>query len=619
MLAFLLIPAGRARADQDSGNWVEVRSAHFIIASNGSEKDARSLSDQFEQIRNAFQTFLGFKKVDPPQPIVILAVKDERSMSTLLPDYWSVRGRVHPAGLFVHSEDANFILERMDSEGDNPYHVLYHEYTHAIVRLNFNYLPPWLNEGYAEFIGNTAFHGKSIEIGLPAPGDLLLLSQTRLLPLDDLFQVTEQSNYYNETNLANIFYAESWALVHYLMMDPTQRKAHALDRYVQYLAEGANPLDAAKVAFGDLVQLQQNLQKYVEQQSYFHIEIKLEEKAAGAQAEARPMTLGEVEAVEAQMEYSRGKSDLAKPLAESASKDASQLASPFVTLGMILYRAGDRSGALDNFSRAISLDTSSYLAYFARATLELSSSGGNAQLISDLEKSISLNPQFAPAYSLLSQAYIRQPDTRDKALAPAQTAVQLEPGNFAYQINLGFLFADMDRLDDARALAHRIEVGAKNDGERTAAQNLETLITQRADYEQQVKNRQQPTSATTTPGDSSDSAGQPALQHGENQGGAVPASEQPEVPAKSGAYAIGTVVSVLCTGTELRLELDVLNIHFRYHAADAGKIVYLDAQGNPDTAHRACSSLRGLQIKLEYQPVNGQDWEGEILSIRQMK
>jgi hypothetical protein len=617
---FLLIPALRARADQKPESWVEVRTPHFIVASNGSEKDARNLSEQFEQIRNLFQTFLGFKKLDPPQPIRILALKDERTMSRLLPDYWAEKGHVHPAGLFVSSQDGNFILEQMDAQGETRYHILYHEYTHAMVRLNFNYLPPWLNEGYAEFVGNTTIDQKSIQIGLPSPDDVYLLRQTKFLPLDELFQVTQQSSYYNEANLANIFYAESWALVHFCMMDPAARKGHLLDRYIQNMATGMNALDAAKATFGDLGRLQQDLQKYVAQQSYFHIEIKSAERVAGAQTADRPLPAGEVEAIEGEMEYSRGRSDLAEPLIEAATKDDPQLASPFVTLGMIRLRAGNGNAALDNFSKAISLDTASYLAYFYRATLEMSASGlsgDDTQLISDLEKTVALSPQFAPAYGLLAQMYMRRPETRDKALAPAQTEAQLEPGNFAYQINLGFVLADLDRLDEARALARRLDVAAKDDNERSAAQNLDKLIASRADYDQRAKNRQFSQEGAQQD-DSNASGDQPALQH---RGGdsAPTGSHADEPPTNTGAYSIGTVVSAQCMGSELFLTLDVLDIKFSYHAADAGRISFLDPQGNPDSTHLTCGRLKGQRVKLGYQPVQGKDWEGEVLTIRRMK
>ena len=67
------------------------------------------------------------------------------------------------------------------------------------------------------------------------------------------------------------------------------------------------------------------------------------------------------------------------------------------------------------------------------------------------------------------------------------------------------------------------------------------------------------------------------------------------------------------------LELNVLGLHFRYHSADTSKILFLDAQGNPANARPGCSTLRGQRIKLGYQPLQGKDWDGEVLTIRQVK
>ena len=40
-----------------------------------------------------------------------------------------------------------------------------------------------------------------------------------------LLQVSETSPFYNEKNPASVFYAESWAIVHYLLLDPEARRA----------------------------------------------------------------------------------------------------------------------------------------------------------------------------------------------------------------------------------------------------------------------------------------------------------------------------------------------------------------------------------------------------------
>ena len=47
-----------ASAAEKTETWLEVRTPHFTVVTNGSEKQARRVANQFEQIRAAFQKML---------------------------------------------------------------------------------------------------------------------------------------------------------------------------------------------------------------------------------------------------------------------------------------------------------------------------------------------------------------------------------------------------------------------------------------------------------------------------------------------------------------------------------------------------------------------------------
>src|SRR5207249_5561701 len=70
-LVSFLIPGRSSPAD----NWIEVRSPHFTVNTNAGEKEARKIADQFEQIRQMFHSAFGALRVDPGQPIIIVAAK----------------------------------------------------------------------------------------------------------------------------------------------------------------------------------------------------------------------------------------------------------------------------------------------------------------------------------------------------------------------------------------------------------------------------------------------------------------------------------------------------------------------------------------------------------------
>jgi len=86
------------------------------------------------------------------------------------------------AKIGVSRQKLDYVVLRLDTEGNNPFHTLYHEYTHALLRLNFSNLPLWLNEGLAEFFGNTTLGDKEIKTGTSDPGHLYLLNQSKTDP-----------------------------------------------------------------------------------------------------------------------------------------------------------------------------------------------------------------------------------------------------------------------------------------------------------------------------------------------------------------------------------------------------------------------------------------------------
>src|SRR6266436_2541851 len=260
---FALGVAGSAAA-KDA--WIEVQSPHFKVVSNAGENEARKIADQFEQFREVFHSSFPKLRVDLGKPLTIFAVKNEDSLKTLLPGYWEVKGRIHPAGIYAPGEEEHFVVVRTNIESNNPYEIVYHEYTHAIMNLNFRGLPVWLGEGLAEFFGNSTIHEKDVEIGHVSLYHLQVLQQERLIPIESLLMADAQSHYYNEQNRASMFYAESWAIVHYLLLDPEARKRQLLFNFLSTWDASGDQLAAAQKTFGELTNFSKAMEAYTRQQ-----------------------------------------------------------------------------------------------------------------------------------------------------------------------------------------------------------------------------------------------------------------------------------------------------------------------------------------------------------------
>src|SRR5580700_3255109 len=131
-LLLLSLAAAPASARDRPENWLEVRSQHFTVVTNANEKSGRRIADQFERMRSVFHVAFPQLSIDSGPPIIVLAIKDERDFRALEPEAYLAKGQLKLGGLFLRAPDKNYVLMRVDAEGDHPYAVIYHEYTHFL-------------------------------------------------------------------------------------------------------------------------------------------------------------------------------------------------------------------------------------------------------------------------------------------------------------------------------------------------------------------------------------------------------------------------------------------------------------------------------------------------------
>ena len=112
-----------------------------------------------------------------------------------------------------------YVALRSDLEGPYAYEPIYHEYFHSLSLPYMPGLPLWLAEGFADFYGNTVMMGKEA-VARPAPMRNCSKSFA-VRPADPArracFKSTIPRPITTSRTRRPFFYAESWALVHYLM------------------------------------------------------------------------------------------------------------------------------------------------------------------------------------------------------------------------------------------------------------------------------------------------------------------------------------------------------------------------------------------------------------------
>ena len=215
--------------------WVKVTSPHFTVISDGSEKQAQQIAMGFEQIHAIFALALPGLRTDSGAETIVIAARDVNSFKDLLSPAEKKRAD-NLAGEFRKGWEKDYVLVRLDIPDENR-NVVYHEYIHKLLALNFTRIPVWLDEGLAEFFGNTLIKSDGIYIGAPSQRIGLLRARVAY-PLATILSVGRNSPYYRDEDKVGLFYAQSWGLTHFLMLGPNMGNGQRMNAYLRSLQQG---------------------------------------------------------------------------------------------------------------------------------------------------------------------------------------------------------------------------------------------------------------------------------------------------------------------------------------------------------------------------------------------
>jgi tetratricopeptide (TPR) repeat protein len=427
--------------------WFEARTADFQLYSCGSTKEVARLADRLEQFREAYSQLAGAQAVASP-PIVVLAFPDQGSLQPFLPLY---QGRpADLAAFFNRGSDENLIVLALSSSDAVSLKVIFHEYTHLLLRHHQPYWPMWLSEGMAEIYSTFQVRGRDhARLGLPIAHHLSLLAEAPMWSLPVLFSVTRSSAEYNELRYSGIFYAQSWLLTHYLMLgDNPAHKAH-FPELTLLLRQGQSPEQAFTNAFHTtLPAMQDELSGYRARNKLTPLKLTLsatlERRRTFATRSLTPMEVGYRLGDEL---LHIGRLDAAERYFRQAENLAPDSPLPYEGLGFLASRRGQPDEAMRCFRRAMQLGPLTFLGRFTYAQEKwvLAAKDSNLRrfepetaegIRSELLQSLALMPDFGPAHHLLGVLELVQGHDLPGAERHIARAIQLEPENQSYLLAL---------------------------------------------------------------------------------------------------------------------------------------------------------------------------------------
>jgi hypothetical protein len=573
-------------------NWVEVRSPHFSVVSDSNEEQARRVADQFERMRSVFHTLFPKIPIDTLGSITVLAVKDEKDFRELEPAAYLAKGQLKLGGLFLRGADKNYVLLRLDAEGEHPYAVVYHEYTHLLLS-RAEWIPLWLNEGLAEFYQNTDIREKEVALGQSSPENLILLRQNRLLPLATLFTIDHRSPYYHEENKGSIFYAESWALTYYLELRNSREKTNQLVDYAQLLSQHVDAVTAATRAFGDLKQLQSALEAYVRQGSFQYFRVPGATDVDDSAFQFHVLSNVQADAVRADfLAYNQRTADARALLDRILQEDPNNVLA-HETMGFLEFQEHHIDEARNSYAQAVKLDSQSYLAHYYFAAISMNGpldEAGEAQVEGSLRASIKLNPSFAPSYDRLAAFLAMHHRNLDEARMMALTAVELEPTNLTYRMQTANVLLQMERGKDAVTVIRNAMPLASSPQETAMAENFLRHAEEYAQAQEQSERFAQQLKAAT-PVTETDSRG------AEVRGSAVHDEALPNGPHH---FVTGVLKDVHCNTPAIDLNVIAAGKTLGLHSGNYFKIEYSTLGVALKKNLNPCADLEGKPAKVEY-------------------
>lgn len=443
---FLMTSFGLTLLTADE-QWTKLATKHFEMYTTNDARSAAAVLQEFEQVRSFFLQSNQTIHI-PNVPVKIIAFRSEEEYA---------KYRLNPGAFayYLHNHNYDYIV--MQDINPEHYPAAIHEYTHMVVQHAGWNLPLWLNEGWAEVYSSLDVQADRVVVGGIPAGRLYDLQTRSWLNLPTLFAVDRKSSYYRQPDQMKIFYAQSWALCHMLMLSPEYRPKFMT--FVAAVSSGKPVAECFQTIYGktlDQVQadLMSDLNRATPEVEAFDMQLtKMESQPVISPLRSfeRDVALASLLAGSAQTA-----GEAQRMLTRLASEDPGN-ADVEESLGYLAWQQGDEQATRLHFRRAFEKGSRDAEMLCQYASLVEATDRGDAlegdSARAALVKALALRPDYIDARLQFALMEFRagQYDsafanlTRIKAVKPDQA--------FCYYSALAYSGYRLGKLDDARFAA----------------------------------------------------------------------------------------------------------------------------------------------------------------------
>lgn len=421
--------------------WLKAQSRNITLIGDASEKEIRGAATRLEQFREAFLQLFSPLAINSSIPVTVIVFKDDAAYRPFKPLYQGKPADL--SGYFQSSGDSAYITLAAGRGDRSAYTIIFHEYIHALMNDGARPLPTWLSEGVAEYFSTfeVTGGGEKVWLGKEVTSHARFLRERPLLPLQTLFAVDQASPYYTEADKKNLFYAESWALTHYLTHGEGGKRRRQLHQFIDDLALGKAVDESFNRAFQtDYATIERELENYISRGAYPSEQMTLNQRVA-FDAETRVTALGEaeVQAYLGDLLWRIHRSVDGETFLNRALSIDPKLAMAHFSFGTLRMRQNRYGEARSHFRQAAEADPQNYLAHYSYANAIHREQVDESRYISEfredsvkemreaLGRARQLNPDFADTYKLLAFISLVLGEDLDEAVNLINRAIALAP------------------------------------------------------------------------------------------------------------------------------------------------------------------------------------------------
>ena len=459
-ICILGAPAISGKSVEDR-KWLEVRTENFTVRGDLREKKLVEIAYRLETFRAAVTIVTNVSSTESPIPTEIYALSRKGFKSLGIDRVW--------VGRFIPGQRSNLMLIR-DSPGTGEYSTSLHEYVHFLVRNHsgLNY-PRWFDEGFAEYLSAVRIDSEELVLGgIPAERMRNLeAGRGRWIPLRAIISPQAYEDW--GVREQGLFYAESWALVHYLHNQAAQQNSmgQRMEQFIQSIESGEDDLTAFESAFGlSLNELDRDVKNYIRRGRYREIRIKLDALAPEFAPGVFKLPREQASLALAKISLRIGEFDKAEHWYTIATMNESTRAHAEAGLGAVLKFQGQLEAAKTHFETAIALapedpycqlDIAKYWHSLAAATEERDKRADYIKKSrTHYVKSWKLDDSIPETYAKYGETYLLEGEQYDRAIDMLKEAEYLLPSDLRIRLALAAAYAGAGRTQDASDLARSV-------------------------------------------------------------------------------------------------------------------------------------------------------------------